>query len=452
MISAKQMIIVNNNQFDEPSTSQLQTYKFLFSWKVIGVYLILLIWTPFFPMRPFPPFRLDDIWLVSIFISQVLSTRSLGKLPNRNLAALLLLLTIISALSTVINSINSSLTLKITDFYESALFVRILMLSMVTARIHWSIEAMRKLFILFVVTTSLQFIPIAIQYYGIEPLNKWFMVLNGCLEGDTSYNRLVTSRIPVHIRPIGSIGNPNYLSFFLACNVGLATTLFLSNRKRTLLDYMSVSYLAIIFISTFIVFFATTSRSGILAIFLAVIFLLLWTRLLICKCDIRMVCVLLAVILPIISSMVIKMPERMTLLKDLSSGKGITAERLSLWSKKINKLKETPRYFMTGVGSSDIDRVVTDNGYLRMIYQNGIFGLLTYLILLIWAIRRGLCLAIKNTAVSMKMLTLGLASCILIAVFANFFSDAFNNPKFGVFTATIIAMLQIEPKDVKQTA
>ena len=145
------------------------------------------------------------------------------------------------------------------------------------------------------------------------------------------------------------------------------------------------------------------------------------------------------------------MPKRMILMKDVLSGKGITAERLSLWSKNINKLKETPRYFMTGVGSSDIDRVVTDNGYLRMIYQNGIFGLLTYLTLLLWAIRRGL-LAIKHTAVSMKMLTLGLASCILVAVFANVVSDAFSNPKFGVFTATIIAMLQIEPKDVKQTA
>lgn len=399
-----------------------RTNSFFFSWQALAVYIACVVWTPILPMRPLPPLRLDDLWLLIVVLAQVIKRRrDEGTRWHFGIVACGIL-----ALLTVVTNVLTRPTLS--GFFQVGILIRYGLVMWVIQNIKWReplLYSFQKSIMWIVCST---YIVIALQYFRTA-LGRFFTGLWTGF-GEKYYGLETWSSSAA--RAIGTMGNPNSLGIVLAM-AGLIALCCIFGKERT--RHQIVLY--ILFFLTFVtVMYCTVSRTGFIAYSitsaLAMVMALCtrsWPRG-------RIAMILLAVCaLVTVSAGDFLLPKRFRLLTeveglwDYTQLEGPLGGRIAMWRRNWAELTSSPSALMWGVGIRT--RHTVDNGLVKAFVAHGaVFGV-AYLLLWGGALWQGFRSVFSGQLRDWANLRICNAVVLLLLLQFEFSADAFFNAKIG---------------------
>lgn len=411
----------------------------LADYKLFWVYLFLVVVTPIIPMRPLPPFRLDDIFLIGLFVYVVI-IKPLPLLKHRELFPVILL--IVGAgflfLSTVFNGILSvHKTFIIGDLYDVGIIVRLIMVNLVMRYTLVSSQSVYSTFKCIYWLVVLSALLSLVQFYQIGTIGYKIFQLYSPRD-----NYGVLRYVFDTSRAFGTIGNPNFLG--MTCFLGMLLGLGLTYGRFTV--FVRVLSLTLL---PFTIVVATGSRSAtVLSILGLIIFSIASASF---KKFSPLFIILLSVgcVLALFISGIIPLhyiPYRVLVLVegDLTSVTHIQnyEARVWAWSDAILDLYNNGGLLL-GRGSFTWDRFILDNSFVFFLYKGGILMFLWFSFL--W---------LKATTMSFKLMhnRVDKNTAFIGAVFISFLisafifesvADGFMSTKYSIFLITVFTSIGI---------
>ncbi len=351
-----------------------------FSWKAVAIYLALVVWTPIIPMRPLPPLRLDDLWLVYVVARQSMVRAPFRQVATRFPARVFLL----TALCSLIIDMARDHSLSVTNLLASLLYFRYVLIAMMVRHTRWNTDDLHRLFLWLSIAITASLPVVTIQTMNFQPLA---ILTTQLWAGQTDKYLTGFSTLGYLRRSVGTIGNPNYLGFFLWLNVLLS--LFLANihtwrhsgAKRT----GQWLHLGIAILSLYLIVFSTASRTAVILSSITVLYLQMMLQMI----NPRRVSTFLLILLAMsaagywISMRPGVLPKRLTVLsrEEIASPSGKVWQgggRWEMWEDRISEITDGGALWL-GLGRETA--LESDNGYLEAILRGGVIILVLILLL-----------------------------------------------------------------------
>ena len=117
--------------------------------------------------------------------------------------------------------------------------------------------------------------------------------------------------------------------------------------------------------------------------------------------------------------------------------------RIIMWQRAFQLFKESP---ITGSGFNTIwfmglELGDTHNIYLKVLAEQGIIGIVIFLILLFKALSSGISLYLKTNDNFLKGLGVGFSACVIAMIVANMFGDRWTHPQLGTYFWVFLALV-----------
>lgn len=222
----------------------------------------------------------------------------------------------------------------------------------------------------------------------------------------------------IHNRIFGTFAHPNLLAFYLVIPIVLALMIFLLGNKREVVNIIATLMLVIMVI----ILILTYTRGAWLAFILAIMAITLF--------RFRWVFVGFIIFLLATYAVVAPIRHRVNDLVRLNPY-GSIQWRIDLWRDSINYVKEKPAL---GFGTGTSHQVILEkrgeergspdphNDYLKILLENGLAGILSYLLLIISLLATLYQRYIKTDKPNLKTLLLA-TICLSLSLYAMSFSD-----------------------------
>lgn len=311
------------------------------------------------------PIRVEDIFFIGIMLFYREKTIPLLRAPQTRTLLIVLILYLITSLVSFFLSVFDGYSPVQQDFNSLFNLIRILIIfcSGVVLGKHLKLTTKNLLIILslgafFSAAISL------VQYYNLLGLGKTFYIAYGD-------KKFISDGVG---RAIGSLGNPNYASFFQL--IGFIVLLILEWPKSTVFKLVRLIFLGLLFLSVFVTF----SRTGLITILLVLVTYFYLKG----KLKLVFFCILTLFIIAINMSSLFSETRYSSIINKRGSVDMTLNGRVNLiWQEKIVSFLENPIWgegTREGAKSKTLFSVVTfDNGFLYLLVANGIVGTIIYI-------------------------------------------------------------------------
>jgi len=346
------------------------------SWKFLAIYVLLVIWTPIWVMRPLPPLRLDDIWLALTLMNSVLFVdRQSIKRPGLPFYSFLLL-GFVLFFSTFQSSVSSYYRVTMADVFDSLVFVRLAFVYLISSRINLDTKSIHRIAVVAIVSTLAMAVLMYYQAHGIAPIAD--MSLRIWSSGDKYVQRLLPGSVP---RAIGTIGNPNYVGLFLVTTLLLSIAMVYRSSKWWLAG--CIVAFTMVYAGVFLTASRTTmtAMAGCSAMLIALLARSAKQR------GYTLLCVSAVCLAVWLDVSIVGIPTRVIDYTDaLLSGQSLPGaqSRLDLWIPALRTLWDSGRILL-GLGA---EARTIDSGFLFILYRQGLLGLIAVIAIWAWALAR----------------------------------------------------------------